>query len=156
MLDQQELTYDIEIDSNKRIYNFHIHTVLVAKAYVAKQEDTYLIRRMSTINFNTNDNNHHDQLELFVDDQLTYEQSRIWLETNHIPNLWTKIFSDIINNIKDAWGRRVELQAIPTSRWFYDKVCPRLQEQEIIEVFSFNQQNRLVILLNKSEIIKQK
>ncbi len=137
------------------MYKYYLHEIFVAKANIKKEEDIYYIKWLSTINFQSDNKSNDEELEAFDKDNKLYRKSRIKLEKikekTYIPQLWSSIFIDIIKNIQSKWGRWISLRAIPTSKWFYEKICERLEKEKIIEWFEFNAYNHLVIELNPTK-----
>jgi hypothetical protein len=156
----ENISQTVTTEKQRIMYKYYLHEIFIGKANIKKEEDIYYIKWLSTINFQTDNKSNDEELEAFDKDNELYKKSRIALEKikekTYIPQLWSNIFINIIKDIQSTWGRWVNLHAIPTSKWFYEKICERLEKEKIIEGFEFNAYNNLVIQLDPIKDQKSK
>jgi len=145
------LPKDIYVEKSMKqdriIYKHYLYDIFIAKIQVTNitNKRTNWIQtsivNFSTINFQWNPETVEDQIELddFIEIQKEYKiskkllEDKIWYTT--ISNLWSIVFENAIADIRLAWNKYIKIQIAWTSRWFYQKICERLKEKNLIKQF---------------------
>lgn len=154
------------LQKDRTVYEYYLYDIFIAQietmtvtSRFSKLHTNHIIG-FSTINFQWNPQTLEEKEDLynFMKVQEKYKQSKQLLETllgeSKIPQLWSMVFENTIADIRLKWDKQIELYAAPTSRWFYQKVCNRLQEKDLIQNFWLSYKWTFNIELNTRQFLE--